>query len=167
MFDNFLGPQHGTHWSLPFTGNSRRGLELGYTLCIWYEDYSTDRNKSIFGTAALSSTSVPHEWCSEIVVVSGRPSVGPYADVTLADLRHVQDFFSTYFESAIYDNPRTNSILGVRVSSRAEQRLRGAQTFAQVTTGPGYRDWRMGVESGISKALQETAKRAKKNQPTK
>lgn len=153
VFDGFLGAQHAAHWSLPFSVNSRRSLNLGYTLCIYYEDYSTDRNNSIFGTAALSSTSVPYEWCGEIVVVSGRPSIGPFADVTLADFRHVQDFFGTYHENAIHDAPRSNGILGVRVNSLAEQRLHGAETFSQVTAGPSYQLWQIGVESAISKAL--------------
>jgi hypothetical protein len=134
-FDHFLGPQHMLLWTLPFTTNNRRGVDLGYHITIYYPDYDEIINKSVHrAVTACHGMTVPTVMHGNMVAVSGPPlrSVTEHSDMTLADFRHTLDFFSTYFDDTIRETPNAHYVLALKVSSPLERMLYGRETFTSV-----------------------------------
>jgi hypothetical protein len=133
-FDHFLGENHGVLWTIIFNRNRRRGLFLGYDLTLYYNDsagvISRSVNKSVRAAAGISAP-VPHEWCGPLVLLRGNPGYG-FGDVTLADFRHVLDYFVTYWDTTLREEPSSNTVWGVKVNCHGEQVLHGADKFIRV-----------------------------------
>jgi hypothetical protein len=97
VFDS--GPNHGVLFTPPFVENKRRGLDLDYYLTIYYRDYDEITSKSVHRTVeACHGLTVPCNIPGDYVAMSGRstPPESEFRDMTLADFRHVLDYFSTY-----------------------------------------------------------------------
>jgi len=133
-FDHFLGENHGVHWTIIFNQNQRRGLSLGYDLTLYYHDSAgalgLPVNKSVQAAAGISAP-VPHQWCGPLVLLSGNPAYS-FGDVTLADFRHVLDYFVTYWDTTLREEPNSNTIWGVKVNCHGEEILHGADKFTRV-----------------------------------
>jgi hypothetical protein len=134
-FDHILGEQHMLHWTLPFTTNDRRSVDLGYYITIYYPDYDEVMNKSIHrAVEACLGMTVPTMMCGDYIVVSGRPlrSAAEHSDMMLVDFRHTLDFFSTYFDDTIHETPTTQSVLVLKINSPLERALYGHDKFTSV-----------------------------------
>jgi hypothetical protein len=55
-----------------------------------------------------------------------------FGDMTLADFRHVHDYFSTYADETIRETPSGGSVLAVQLNCALEQRLYARDTFTSV-----------------------------------
>jgi hypothetical protein len=122
-------------WTLPFTTNKRRGVNLGYDITIYYPDYDEIINKSVYrAVEACQGMTIPTTMHGNYVAVSGPPlcSVTEHSDMTLADFRHTLDFFSTYFDDTIREMPSASSVPALKISSPLERILYGRETFTSV-----------------------------------
>lgn len=154
-FDSFLGPNHGVFYTIIIRENKRRGMELDHHLTLYYRDYDEINSKSIHRTVeACHGLTVPYSFPGDYVVMCGRHSdpVEFFGDITLADFRHVQDYFSTYYDKTIRETPSGGSVLAVQINCALEQRLYARDTFASVAVD---RDFMVTASalSPISKAL--------------
>jgi hypothetical protein len=121
--------------TLPFSINKRRSIDLGYSIAVYYPDYSESVNKCMHrAVEACPGMTVPTTLHGTYVVVHGRPSrhVAEHADMSLADFRHTLDFFSTYFDDTVYDSPNAHSVQALKISSPLEYKLYGRATFTSV-----------------------------------
>jgi hypothetical protein len=120
-FDRFLGEHHGVLWTIIFNRNQRRGLSLGYDLTLYYNDSAgvigRPVNKSVRAAAGISAP-VPHEWCGPLVLLRENPVC--FGDVTLRDFRHVLDYFVTYWDTTLREEPSSNTVWGVKVNCYGE-----------------------------------------------
>jgi hypothetical protein len=135
FFDHFLGLQHMLFWTLPFTENTRRGVNLGYYITLYYPDYDEIVNKSVHSAVtACPGMTVPTIMHGNYVAVSGPPlrSAREHSDMTLMDFRHTLDFFSTYFDDTIREIPSARSVLALKISNPLERMLYGRETFTSV-----------------------------------
>lgn len=138
-FDPYLGPNNGVLFTIPFDVNKRRGLGLSHWLTVWYRDYDTVTNKSVFTSVeACHGMTVPYNMVGDYVVTSGQRGAytgslnHDFVDMTLADFRHALDWFSTYFDTTIREIPSGGSLLAVRISSPREQTIYGRELFSSV-----------------------------------
>lgn len=144
----------------PFIGraniqrNVKRCRNLGFGMAVWapqkqgysivlnfrdafLKDGSTI-NRSILGSVKTSGT-VQLTWRGPVVAIreSWREF---YEDITLADFRHVIDYFVTYYTTGVREitNPEDHSrtsrttIHGVKICCYGEIKLHGADQFVQV-----------------------------------
>jgi hypothetical protein len=135
FFDHFLGSQHMLHWTIPFTTNKRRGVDLGYCITIYYPDYDENINKSLYrAVVACQGMTLPTPACGDLVAVCGSPlrSSREHSDMTLTDFRHTIDYFSTYFDDTIHEMPSAGSATALKISSPLERLLYGRETFSSV-----------------------------------
>ena len=134
FFDHFLGEHRGVLWTIPFNQNKRRDLSLDHDLTLYYNDsagvHGLPVNKSVQAAAGISAP-VPHEWCGPLVFLRGNPGYG-FGDVTLADFRHVLDYFVTYWDTTLREEPSSNTVWGVKLSCHGERILHGAAKFIKV-----------------------------------
>ncbi|MCJ1384572.1 hypothetical protein MMC17_007689 [Xylographa soralifera] len=132
-FDHFLGENHGVLWTIILNQNQRRGVSLEYELTLYYNDSagcSLPVNKSVRAAAGISAP-VPHEWCGPLVLLKGTPTFG-FGDVTLVDYRHVLDYFVTYWDTNLHEEPSSNTVWGVKINCHGEKILHGAEKFIRV-----------------------------------
>ena len=160
-FDHFLGEHHGVLWTLIFSQNQRRRLSLGHDLTLCYNESAgiigSPINKSVRAAAGIS-VPVPHEWCGPLVLLKGNPAYS-FGDVTLADFRHVLDYFVTYWNKTLREEPSSNTIWGVRINCYGEQILHGVDKFIRAAV-----DWNIPEDfevSLVSKLLNLPVKAAK------
>lgn len=94
---------------------------------------------------------VPCNMRGDYVAMSGRAydPGSEFRDMTLADFRHVLDYFSTYFDDTVRETPSGGSVLAVKISCPLEQALYGRDTFTSVAVDRDFPS-----TSGIS-ALSE------------
>ena len=138
-FDPYLGPDNGMLWTIPFVENMRRGLELDHYLTIYYCDWGKITNKSVHAAVeACHGMTVPRNMVGHFVAMSGQrgsytgSSSHEFTDMTLADFRHVLDWFSTYFDTTVRETPSGGSVLAVKISHPLEEKLHGRELFTSV-----------------------------------
>lgn len=141
VFDSFLGQLNCVSWTLRFWENKRRGCTSDHPLTIYYRDYDEITNKSVYHCVeACQGVTVPSNLTGEYVVMNGEPR-GPieaFGDMTLADFRHVMDFWSTYYDDTIRDTKNGASILAVKVNCPLEKALFSRDTFSLVAVSYSY-----------------------------
>lgn len=143
----------------PFPGrlhieyNPKRDKSLGSGIAVWSyrkEGYSIELtfreaflkdgstiNRSIMESVKTSGT-VPHKWCGPIVAM--RKTCNEfYDDITLADFRHIIDYFVTYNTSEVREitNPqsyirRPRVIRGVKICCYGEIKMHGTEPYVPV-----------------------------------
>ncbi|RLM00357.1 hypothetical protein CFD26_100340 [Aspergillus turcosus] len=157
-FDAYLGPANGMLFAIPFTENKRRGLELDHSLTIYYRDWDEITNQSVHAAVgACHGMTIPCNMVGDYVVMSGQH--GSYTgtpdhefiDMTLADFRHVLDWFSTYFDNTVRETPSAGSVLAVKISRPLEQRIHGGELFTSVAVDRDFLS--MSDVSHLSQAL--------------
>lgn len=162
FFDHFLGPEHGVLWALPFKRNKRRGVDLDHWLTVYYSDWSENVNKCLVASVnACYGLTIPQIPYGNMVLASGylgRPGA-EFGDINLSDWRHVLDFFSTYWNASVSQNPGADSIQAVKVCCPLEQRLYGEERLSEVVVDremPGLRS--QNSTSNLSVALGDGLK---------
>ena len=127
------------------TRNARRVYDLANAINVVCRDaFSKDgskRNRSLLGSLGHSE-SLPFPWRGPIVCLStfGWPHTGygfiRHEDITLADFRHILDYFATYNDDSVYEREGQSkghdSVWGVRVNCSGEQLLHGVDEFVRV-----------------------------------
>jgi len=139
----FLGKDNPNSGHRLVRRNPRRDRDLINTIEVVFRDTflidGSKPNRSLYN--AVGSTS--HDWRGPSVVLRKKGlSRDPnfYADISLADYRHVLDYFATYGDDNVSVleqgiNPPTrsyNAVLGVKVTCFGEQKLHSAKPFVQV-----------------------------------
>lgn len=68
------------------------------------------------------------------MVMCGRHNdpVECFGDMTLADFRHILDYFSTSYDDTVRETPSGGSVLAVQINCALEQRLYARDVFASV-----------------------------------
>ncbi|KAK3302829.1 uncharacterized protein B0T15DRAFT_257140 [Chaetomium strumarium] len=158
IFDHFLGPllSDSLSWTLPVKVNKRRGFELGHLMTIYYADYDEFLNRSAHRTVeACVGMTVPTTLEGHYVVLSGPPLGGAneHGDMTLADFRHILDFWSVYYDETIYSTPRECYPQGLKICSPLERRLYGHEMFTLVWVESKYGWCSTSTISSLSVAL--------------
>ncbi|KAK4168118.1 hypothetical protein QBC43DRAFT_309729 [Cladorrhinum sp. PSN259] len=136
LFDDFLGPKNGLLYTMCIQENSRRGISLNYTISIYYRDFDLKATRSPQHTVGLcyDTLSEPGWLNGDLVAMAGRPYAPRLQtrDMTLADFRHVLDFFCTVSDHTLRDSPTSGSVKVVRVVCRSEQSEYGHEVFSAV-----------------------------------
>ncbi len=119
----------------------------GYAIELTYRDAflkdGSKINRSIMESVKGSGT-VGHKWCGPIVAMRKKP-YECYGDITLADFRHLIDYFVTYDRSEVWEitNPQTHirtprTVLGVKICCWGEIKLHGSEPFVPVEVPPAH-----------------------------
>lgn len=149
-----LGPGDPMIGSANIQRNVKRGRNLGFGIAEWAgqkQGYSivlnfreaflrdgSTINRSIQASVKTSGT-VQHSWRGPVVALRDNWREF-YEDITLADFRHVIDYFVTYNTTEVreignpLDHSRTarTTIRGVKICCYGEIQLHGADPFVQV-----------------------------------
>ena len=130
---------------MPFTDhrliqrNLRRNRGLGYTLELKFRDgFLLDGSKPNQSIQAMETT-VSSSWRGPMVALK-KQGVGvdfrSYADMTLGDYRHLVDYFASYGNDSVKENPvprsLSNVVRGVKVSCFGAMILHGSEPFVDI-----------------------------------
>lgn len=163
--DSFLGPNHGVLFRVFIKENKRRGMELDHYLTLYYRDYDEINSKSIHrAVQACHGLTVPYQFSGDYVAMCGRHSdpVEYSGDMTLADFRHILDYFSTSFDDTIRETHSGGSVLAVQINCALEQRLYARDVFTTVAVDRDFIGTTR-VISPLSEALGKSVEICKLN----
>ena len=155
-FESFLGStDRPLLYTIPITRNERRGVNLPHYISVYYRDWDEFPNRSSHHAVGIchGMTSVLGQWNGDLVAISGREYAAPFdtLDVTLADFRHVLDYFSTHGDQTVRETPTATSVQAVRISCELERKLRGHEVFSEVSVQNRF--WGSSTRSPLAEML--------------
>lgn len=114
----------------------------GYCVALVHrDDYLRDgssANRSILASVRASCTStIPHEYRGPMIAIR-EVSHEDYADITLADFRHVVDYLISYRNTHIRESVpdrlhrAPTTVRGVKICCHGERKLHGSEPFVSV-----------------------------------
>lgn len=142
---HLLGPDDPPSGVQFINHNVIRRRDLGHMLGVWHRDtFLFDGSRSNESIIASVGTSAPitHNWRGPCVALQcGRGTYGFNQDITLADFRHLIDYFVSYNYSRVREldwpvntqsfEREPDEILGVKVNSDTEMKTHESSDLCQ------------------------------------